>query len=80
MDLLRGDVRIVDKRLAWIETVEPSEWSAMQSLLGISPVIQIDQVQIRIRSNDLFVDRYFLIEPRNVGFVLRDLISSVCID
>ena len=49
----------------------------MQALLGIPPVIQIDQIQIRIRPNDLFVDRYFLIELLNVGFILLDLKSRV---
>ena len=77
--LLGSDIRIVDQRLAWIESVEPSERSAMQALLGIPPVIQIDQIQIRIRSNDLFVDRYFLIQPLNIGFVLLDLKSRVCV-
>ena len=52
----------------------------MQSLLGITLVIQIDQIQIRVRSNDLFVEQYLLIEPRNIRFVPQNLILRVSVD
>lgn len=52
----------------------------MQSLFGITFVIQIDQIQIRVRSNDLFVEQYLLIELRNIRLVLQNLILRVSVD